>query len=64
MNVEFGELFGDVEHGIHVAETGRKNDIVMLTGHVLDDALGVLPSGTLSTYEVVTPGRELRNLRA
>ena len=39
------ELFGDVEHGIHIAETGRKNDIVMFTGHVLDDALGFLPFG-------------------
>jgi hypothetical protein len=36
-----GKLLGHFQHGVHVAEAGGKNQVIVFAGHVEHDALGV-----------------------
>ena len=41
----FGKLFGDFQHGVHIPEAGGEDEIVVFTGHIEHDTLGVRPLG-------------------
>ena len=38
-----GELFGHLEHGVHIAVTGCKYQVVIFSGHIEHDTLGIRP---------------------